>query len=108
MHENVFATLTADKAIALGVIEPLHCSLFHLLIVPFGDFYACMGVGRTGQALAVTREAAQMLKYRFRSNARQPYQIKALSASEMFFGHPVLHAIRPRQDFFNLGKPRPR
>jgi hypothetical protein len=59
MHENVFATLTADKAIALGVIEPLHCSLFHLLIVPFGDFYACMGVGRTGQALAVTREAAQ-------------------------------------------------
>jgi len=28
MHENVFATLTADEAVAFGVIEPLHCSLF--------------------------------------------------------------------------------
>jgi putative heme iron utilization protein len=28
MHENVFAILTADKAIALGVVKPLHCSLF--------------------------------------------------------------------------------
>jgi hypothetical protein len=28
-----------------------------------------MGVGRTGQALAVRQEAAQMLKYRYRSNA---------------------------------------
>src|SRR5260370_9950613 len=102
MHENVFAALAADKAIALGVIEPLHCSLFHLLIVPFGDFYACMGVGRTGQALAVKREAAQMLKYRFRSNARQPYQIKALSATELFFGPPVLLPIRASQVFFNL------
>ncbi len=30
MHENVFARLAADKAVALGVIEPLHCSLFHV------------------------------------------------------------------------------
>ena len=29
MHENVFAVLTADKAVALGVVEPLNCSLFH-------------------------------------------------------------------------------
>src|ERR1035437_846450 len=28
VHENVFAILTADKAVALGVIKPLHCSLF--------------------------------------------------------------------------------
>ena len=28
MYENVFARLTADKAVALGVIEPLDCSLF--------------------------------------------------------------------------------
>src|SRR5271170_3133219 len=28
MHENVFAILTADKTIALGVVKPLHCSLF--------------------------------------------------------------------------------
>ena len=30
MHENVFARLAADKAVALGVIEPLYCSLFHV------------------------------------------------------------------------------
>jgi hypothetical protein len=29
MHENVFAILAADKAIALGVVKPLYCSLFH-------------------------------------------------------------------------------
>src|SRR5579863_1497376 len=28
MHEDVFAILTADKAIAFGVVKPLHCSLF--------------------------------------------------------------------------------
>jgi len=29
MDENVFAVLTADEAVALRVIEPLNCSLFH-------------------------------------------------------------------------------
>src|SRR5712692_1325136 len=28
MHENVLAILTADETIALGVVKPLHCSLF--------------------------------------------------------------------------------
>jgi hypothetical protein len=28
MHKNIFATLAADKAVALSVIEPLYCSLF--------------------------------------------------------------------------------
>jgi len=28
MHKNVFATLTADEAVAFGVVEPLYCSLF--------------------------------------------------------------------------------
>ena len=27
MHKNVFATLTADETVALGVVEPLYCSL---------------------------------------------------------------------------------
>ena len=41
MHENVFATLAADKAIALGVVEPLHCSLFHISsCVTFRCIYA--------------------------------------------------------------------
>ena len=30
MHENVFAILAADETIAFCVIEPLHCSLFHV------------------------------------------------------------------------------
>ena len=29
VNENVFAVLTADEAVALRVIEPLNCSLFH-------------------------------------------------------------------------------
>ena len=29
MDENVFAVLTANEAVALRVIEPLNCSLFH-------------------------------------------------------------------------------
>ncbi len=31
MHENVFASLTADEAVALGIVKPLYCSLFHLI-----------------------------------------------------------------------------
>jgi hypothetical protein len=39
VHENVLATLAADKPITLGIIEPLHCSLFHICLVeiPFGE-----------------------------------------------------------------------
>src|SRR5438874_6312835 len=29
MHENIVAGLAADKAEALGIVKPLHCSLFH-------------------------------------------------------------------------------
>ena len=35
MHENVFAGLAADKAVAFGVVEPLNCSLFHILVLLF-------------------------------------------------------------------------
>jgi len=31
MHENVLASLTADKAEAFGVVKSFHCSLFHCL-----------------------------------------------------------------------------
>ena len=31
VHENVFASLTADKAETLGIVKPFHCSLFHCL-----------------------------------------------------------------------------
>jgi hypothetical protein len=40
MHEYIFAGLTANKAIALGVIEPLYCSCFHVCtVLPFVFFY---------------------------------------------------------------------
>jgi hypothetical protein len=29
MHEDVCARVAADKAVAFGVVKPLHCSLFH-------------------------------------------------------------------------------
>jgi hypothetical protein len=40
MHKYVLAILTADKAVAFGVIEPLYCSLFcHVDTgVPFNRF----------------------------------------------------------------------
>jgi hypothetical protein len=31
VNKNVFTIFPGDKAIALRVIEPLHCSLFHVL-----------------------------------------------------------------------------
>jgi hypothetical protein len=40
VHKNVFATLTADEAVAFGVIEPLYCSLFchDVTGIPFDQF----------------------------------------------------------------------
>jgi hypothetical protein len=35
MYKNVFAILAADEAIALGVVEPLYCSLFHDVVLVF-------------------------------------------------------------------------
>jgi hypothetical protein len=36
VNEYVFAVLTADEAVALRVIEPLNCSLFHCVACSFG------------------------------------------------------------------------
>ena len=35
MHEYILAVLAADKTVALGVVKPLHCSCFHVLLVSF-------------------------------------------------------------------------
>src|SRR5579862_4835355 len=32
MHEDILAVLAADKTVALGVVKPLHCSCFHVLL----------------------------------------------------------------------------
>jgi hypothetical protein len=29
MHEDILPSLTADEAVAFGVVKPLYCSLFH-------------------------------------------------------------------------------
>ena len=35
MDKNIFSGLTADKAVALGIVKPLHCSLFHMDVLVF-------------------------------------------------------------------------
>jgi hypothetical protein len=30
MDEDIFAALAADESKTLGVVKPLHCSLFHI------------------------------------------------------------------------------
>jgi hypothetical protein len=59
MHENVFARLPADKAIAFGVVEPLYCSLFHIVVLLFLFEVTLEGVGRNlRRLLAVKARAA--------------------------------------------------
>jgi hypothetical protein len=60
MHKNVFASLTANKAVAFGVVEPLYCSLFcHVVTVPFQiDFTLERFGGTEGRLLAVEARAA--------------------------------------------------
>ena len=38
MHENVVASLAADKAEAFGVVKPFHCSLFHCVTCFYFEF----------------------------------------------------------------------
>jgi len=33
MHEDILTILTADEAIAFGVVKPLHCSCFQLIFL---------------------------------------------------------------------------
>jgi hypothetical protein len=30
VNENIFSALAADESETLGVVKPLHCSLFHI------------------------------------------------------------------------------
>ena len=41
MHKHILAALAADKTISLGVVKPLYCSLFHILVNYLSvNFYA--------------------------------------------------------------------
>jgi hypothetical protein len=35
MYENILAILAADESIALGIVKPLYCSCFHVLLISF-------------------------------------------------------------------------
>ncbi len=39
MDEYVVAILTADESEALGIVKPLHCSLFHCVVCSFEAMY---------------------------------------------------------------------
>jgi len=74
MHENVFASLPADKAVALGIVKPLYCSLFCHFVAycPFQIVLRWKGSEVQRAGLAGLQEAAQ-----------QPIQIKrTLSVSD--------------------------
>ncbi len=48
VHEYIFASLTADEAVALSIIKPLYCSLFcHLVLVFLSIDLRWKGFGST-------------------------------------------------------------
>ena len=64
MNEYVFSVLTADKAVALRVIEPLNCSLFHCVACSFGIDVAairtdCFAAGMRGAGTAAADNVDQ-------------------------------------------------
>jgi hypothetical protein len=60
VHKNILAILTADEAVAFGVIEPLYCSLFcHVDTgIPFNRFTLERLGGIAGRLLAVEARTA--------------------------------------------------
>ena len=77
MHKNIFAILTADKAVTLGIIKPLHCSLFHILYLFPLVLVTLEGVGR---------------------NLRRLLAVKARTAHDRFGLTHVTHITRNRRD----------
>ena len=60
MDENILAGLAADEAVALCVVKPLYCSLFHdVAVFPFNRFTLERFGGSAGRLLAV--EAQELL-----------------------------------------------
>ena len=62
MDEYVFTALTADKAVTLCVIEPLHCSLFHGVAKSFSIGVASESEGTAGQELAGVQHCSQTVQ----------------------------------------------
>src|SRR6266498_1272253 len=68
VHKHIFAILSADKTIALGVVEPLYCSLFcHVGNgVPFNQFTLERFGGDAGRCKLVSENCLRPI----RSNAQ--------------------------------------
>jgi hypothetical protein len=62
VHEDVFTILSADEAIALGIVKPLYCSLFHVDLVCSSSEFTLEGVGELAQ---VTSFSGRELLNRF-------------------------------------------
>jgi hypothetical protein len=57
VHKYIFATLTADKAVAFGVVKPLYCSLFcHFVTVSFSIDLRCEIGGTKGRFKLVCKK----------------------------------------------------
>jgi hypothetical protein len=73
MNEYVFAVLTADEAVALRVIEPLNCSLFHCVACSFGVDIAAIrpdcvaGRDAEGRNCCVQRRSIEQFHHSSRS-----------------------------------------
>jgi hypothetical protein len=70
MHKNVFASLTANEAVAFCVVEPLNCSLFHVYLYSYS--FAIVTLEGIGRKLAqVTGCSGESCSRPSRSNAHR-------------------------------------
>ena len=58
VYEYVLPILTADEAIALGIVKPLHCSCFHCVAISFFSDFALI---REQNAAGRSRYNAEIL-----------------------------------------------
>ena len=77
VHENVFATLAADKTVAFGVVKPLYCTLFHVTRVPFNRFYAG---GESEVVLGRDWLISKSCSHQFGSSAHSSYPFRPQNA----------------------------
>src|SRR5208337_1326856 len=97
MHENVLARLAADEAVALGVVEPLYCSLFcHVVtVVLFNQFTLERLGGIAGRLLACEARAAHdRLGLTYKSILRATFVISKRNAQKRHALHGTLRAAR--------------
>jgi hypothetical protein len=65
MHKYIIVSLPADKALALGVVKPLHCSLFYCL---FNTFQIVFTLDGNSESLADAADWRETAVSRLKSN----------------------------------------